>query len=39
MDLAVGAKEIRVLMEHTDKKGQPRIKFPLHLSAHSGGVW
>lgn len=27
MDLAVGAKAIRVLMEHTDKKGQPRIKF------------
>ena len=26
MDLAVGAKAIRVLMEHTDKKGQPRIK-------------
>ena len=26
MDLAVGAKAIRVLMEHTDKKGRPRIK-------------
>ena len=25
MDLAVGAKEIRVLMEHTGKKGEPRI--------------
>lgn len=25
MDLAVGAKEIRVIMEHTDKKGNPRI--------------
>ncbi|MEA2896035.1 MAG: 3-oxoadipate CoA-transferase, beta subunit [Bradyrhizobium sp.] len=25
MDLAVGAKEIRVIMEHTSKKGEPRI--------------
>ena len=25
MDLAIGAKEIRVLMEHTGKKGEPRI--------------
>jgi 3-oxoadipate CoA-transferase beta subunit len=25
MDLAVGAKEIRVIMDHTDKKGNPRI--------------
>jgi len=25
MDLAVGAKEIRVLMDHTSKKGAPRI--------------
>ena len=25
MDLAVGAKEIRVLMEHTTKEGEPRI--------------
>jgi 3-oxoadipate CoA-transferase, beta subunit len=33
MDLAVGAKEIRVIMEHTGKKGEPRIlkrcKYPL----------
>lgn len=27
MDLAVGAKAIRVIMEHVDKKGKPRIKF------------
>jgi 3-oxoadipate CoA-transferase, beta subunit len=25
MDLAVGAKEIRVIMEHTSKQGEPRI--------------
>jgi len=25
MDLAVGAKEIRIIMEHTSKKGEPRI--------------
>jgi 3-oxoadipate CoA-transferase, beta subunit len=25
MDLAVGAKQIRVIMEHTGKKGEPRI--------------
>jgi 3-oxoadipate CoA-transferase beta subunit len=25
MDLAVGAKEIRVIMEHTGRKGEPRI--------------
>lgn len=33
MDLAVGAKALRVLMEHTDKKGNPRLlntcKLPL----------
>lgn len=27
MDLAVGAKAIRVIMEHVDKQGKPRIKF------------
>jgi len=25
MDLAVGAREIRIIMEHTSKKGEPRI--------------
>jgi len=35
MDLAVGAKEIRVIMDHTDKKGKPRIlkKCSLPLTA------
>ena len=26
MDLAVGAKEVRILLEHTTKEGSPRIK-------------
>jgi len=26
MDLAVGAKEIRVLLEHTTKSGAPRVR-------------
>ena len=38
MDLAVGAKEIRVLMEHTDKKGQPRIKFKCSYPLTAAGV-
>lgn len=37
MDLAVGAKRIRVLMEHTTRKGEPKIRtacqYPLTASA------
>ena len=37
MDLAVGAKEIRVLVEHTTKSGMPRIRrrceYPLTAAA------
>jgi 3-oxoadipate CoA-transferase beta subunit len=37
MDLAVGAREIRVLMDHTSRKGEPRIlhkcKLPLTAKA------
>jgi 3-oxoacid CoA-transferase B subunit len=37
MDLAVGAKEIRVLVEHTTKSGAPRIRrqcgYPLTAAA------
>jgi 3-oxoacid CoA-transferase B subunit len=37
MDLAVGAKEIRVLVEHTTKAGVPRIRracgYPLTAAA------
>jgi 3-oxoadipate CoA-transferase beta subunit len=37
MDLAVGAREIRVIMEHTSKKGKPRIlkacSYPLTAAA------
>jgi 3-oxoadipate CoA-transferase beta subunit len=38
MDLAVGAKEIRVLMEHTSKKGEPRIKHRCSLPLTAAGV-
>jgi 3-oxoadipate CoA-transferase beta subunit len=38
MDLAVGAKEIRVLMEHTDKKGAPRILKKCSLPLTAPGV-
>ena len=33
MDLAVGAKEVRALMEHTTKDGEPRIRRACTLSA------
>ena len=33
MDLAVGAKEIRVLVEHTTKAGAPRIRRTLRIPA------
>ncbi|HEX7789423.1 MAG TPA: 3-oxoacid CoA-transferase subunit B [Afipia sp.] len=38
MDLAVGAKEIRVIMEHTDKKGAPRIKHRCSYPLTAAGV-
>ena len=38
MDLAVGAKQIRVLMEHTSKKGEPRIKHRCTLPLTAAGV-
>ncbi len=38
MDLAVGAKAIRVIMEHVDKKGQPRIKFNCTYPLTAAGV-
>jgi 3-oxoadipate CoA-transferase beta subunit len=38
MDLAVGAKAIRVIMEHVDKKGQPRIKFNCSYPLTAAGV-
>ncbi|HEY4204521.1 MAG TPA: 3-oxoacid CoA-transferase subunit B [Xanthobacteraceae bacterium] len=38
MDLAVGAKEIRVLMEHTHKSGAPRILKKCSLPLTAPGV-
>lgn len=38
MDLAVGAKEIRVLMDHTSKKGEPRILKRCTLPLTAAGV-
>ncbi|MGO4711747.1 3-oxoacid CoA-transferase subunit B [Bradyrhizobium sp. 2TAF24] len=38
MDLAVGARAIRVLMEHTSKTGEPRIKHRCSLPLTAPGV-
>ena len=38
MDLAVGAKAIRVLMEHTTKDGKPRILEAMPLSLDGGAL-
>ena len=37
MDLAVGAREIRVIMEHTSKTGEPRIKHQCSLPLTAAG--
>jgi 3-oxoacid CoA-transferase B subunit len=38
MDLAVGAKEIRVLLEHTTKSGAPRIRRRCEYPLTAAGV-
>jgi 3-oxoadipate CoA-transferase beta subunit len=38
MDLAVGAKQIRVIMEHTSKRGEARIKRRCTLPLTAAGV-
>jgi 3-oxoadipate CoA-transferase beta subunit len=38
MDLAAGAKEVRVLCEHTTKDGQPRIRHRCHYPLTAAGV-
>ena len=38
MDLAAGAKQVRVLMEHTSKKGEPRIRLHCSLPLTAPGV-
>jgi 3-oxoadipate CoA-transferase beta subunit len=37
MDLAVGAREIRVIMEHVSKQGEPRIKHACSLPLTAAG--
>ncbi|MGP8118992.1 MAG: 3-oxoacid CoA-transferase subunit B [Xanthobacteraceae bacterium] len=38
MDLAVGARQIRVLMDHVDKQGRPRIRHRCSLPLTAAGV-
>lgn len=38
MDLAAGAREVRVLCEHTTKDGQPRIRQRCHYPLTASGV-
>jgi 3-oxoadipate CoA-transferase beta subunit len=38
MDLAAGAKEVRVLCEHTTKEGQPRIRHRCHYPLTASGI-
>jgi 3-oxoadipate CoA-transferase beta subunit len=38
MDLAVGAREVRVLMDHVGKNGEPRIRHRCTLPLTASGV-
>jgi 3-oxoadipate CoA-transferase beta subunit len=38
MDLAAGAKQVRIVMEHTSKQGEPRIKRRCRLPLTASGV-
>ena len=38
MDLAAGAKQVRVLCEHTTKDGQPRIRHRCHYPLTGAGI-